>query len=605
MRSAIETDESQAQPKAEAESVADADAAASTAQPAGPHAETRPDSPPEAHPSAAVAPLRERIAGWARWAADGSRLWIGLSWLGLLILLELVVLYGTDAGISYDENAQRTYGDLILLWFRSGFKDQAAMHYRDLWLYGGLFDAPLQWLVQFSPYGVYETRHFVTALVAVFGVVAAWKLAAAVAGERAGFLSALVLALTPLWVGHGLMNPKDIPFGTAAAFTSLSALRLAMGPAPIRIRDMCWAGLTTGIALGVRPGGDFVLGYPVMAAGLRLGLELLRRRKNGQPLQLVRAVINLAVCVGLVVVIGWSIMLATWPWAQLDPIMGPLHAMWVARHFGWNGTVLFEGRMVDAQELPLRYLPVWFKITLPETYLLGAIAVVVLCVGLAVRSRKLRSKLEVAGEQVLGWIMLVTFVVLPFSAVLITRPTLYDAQRHVLFLLPPMAAVIGCAMSELFAAAWLPRAVRGGFAGVFVALSILVAVDTVQLHPFEYVYFNRLSGGLLKQYRRFETDYWSIGYRDGLEYVLNQLPPQHASRRTRVVSCDGAGNERLSYYVSMWPGASDKVRVVREYEQADVLIAVRRWGCNRRPGKTLGSIKRQGAPLVYIRKVPH
>lgn len=528
-----------------------------------------------------------------------SRPWIALSWLGVVILFLLVVLFGRDAGVSYDEDAQRIYGDYILAWFRSGFTDQNAMHFRDLYLYGGMFDLPAQWLVQFSPYGVYETRHILSALMALLGVVATWRLSALVAGERAGFLGALILALTPCWIGHGLMNPKDIPFATAAAFASVSSLRLAIGPAPIRIRDMCWAGLTVGIALAVRPGGNFVLGYPPMAAGLRLGLEVWRRHQQHLPRRLVRTTLNLASCVLLVFVIGWSIMLSTWPWAQLDPIQRPLEAMWEARHFGWPGTVLFNGKFIGARELPVSYLPVWFKITLPELYLLGALAIGVLLAGLAVRRR------IVEGERVLGWIMLVTFVALPFAAVLVTHPVLYDAQRHVLFLLPPAAALAGAALSEIFAAAWLPRAVRGAFAGVFVGLAFLVAVDIVQLHPFEYTYFNRVSGGLANNYRRFETDYWSIGYRQGLEYVLNQVPPQHPGRRTRVVSCDGVGDDRLRYYLSQWPGAEEKLTVPRDYDRADVLIAVRRWNCHRRPGVTLGTVKRQDTPLVYVRRIQH
>jgi hypothetical protein len=199
----------------------------------------------------------------------------------------------------------------------------------------------------------------------------------------------------------------------------------------------------------------------------------------------------------------------------------------------------------------------------------------------------------------------VTFVVVPFAGVLITRPVLYDAQRHMLFLLLPMSALAGCAFSEVLGASYLPRAVRGAFAGVLAGLSLLVAIDIVQLHPFEYVFFNRSSGGLAAQYRQFETDYWSIGYRQGLEWVLNELPPQHPGRRTRVIACDGSGHDRLAYYVAQWPGASDEVRVVRDYEQADILIAVQRWNCHLKPGETIATIDRQNTPLVYIRRVRH
>jgi hypothetical protein len=342
-----------------------------------------------------------------------------------------------------------------------------------------------------------------------------------------------------------------------------------------------------------------VLAYPPLAAGLRIALDVWRRREERRPLELARLTVNLASCVLIVLLLGWLIMLSTWPWAQLDPIARPLRAMAEARHFRWPGSVLFKGKYVDARELPVSYLPVWFKLTLPELYFLGAAAVTVLLAGLALRKPKLQ------GERVLGWIMLSAFVVLPFAAVLITRPVLYDAQRHMLFLLPPAAALAGAALSEILAAAWLPRAVRGAFAGVLAGLAMLVGVDIVQLHPFEYTYFNRLSGGLANNFRRFETDYWSIGYKQGLELVVNELPPERVTRRTRIVSCDWEGDDRLRYYLSRWPEAAQRVVVARDYDRADLLIAVRRWNCHRRPGVTLGTVKRQDTPLVYIRRIAH
>jgi hypothetical protein len=134
---------------------------------------------------------------------------------------------------------------------------------------------------------------------------------------------------------------------------------------------------------------------------------------------------------------------------------------------------------------------------------------------------------------------------------------------------------------------------------------VLVAVDIVQLHPFEYTYFNRMSGGLQANYQRFDTDYWSIGYRQGLELVLDKLPPASLIRPTRITSCDPTGDDRLQYYVNATPGAADRVVITSDYAHADLLIAVRRAECHRRPGTTLATVNRQGAPLVYIRRIKH
>ena len=86
-----------------------------------------------------------------------------------------------------------------------------------------------------------------------------------------------MLALTPAWVGHGLFNCKDIPFGAAAAFAvAYSTARIAMGPSPLTWRDAWCAGLSVGCALGFRPGGMFLIGYPALAAFARLVIDSAR-----------------------------------------------------------------------------------------------------------------------------------------------------------------------------------------------------------------------------------------------------------------------------------------------------------------------------------------
>jgi hypothetical protein len=532
---------------------------------------------------------------WSRWLKDGRTPWLAASWVGLALALGAVAAFGTDAGVSYDEKLQGDYGDMVLAWFRSDFRDDRAMHYRDLYLYGGLFDAPAQWIVERSSIGVYETRHILTALLAVLGMFAAWKMAARLGGTRAGFFGALWLALTPTWVGHGWFNPKDIPFGAAAALASFAAMRLAMGPVPLRFRDACFAGVTAGIALGVRPGGVFILAYPCLAAILRVGLEVVRRRRSGEPLRSLRLGSNLAVCGLLVAVLFYPLMLSAWPWAQLDPYDRPLEAMEIARKFRWRGLMLFDGQMLYPDQLPRTYLPVWFGITLPETYALAFVAAVAVLAACIWRKR-------VRGEVALGVMMLATFVVLPLGAIVATKPVLYDAHRHVLFVLPPLAAAAGCAVSAVFDARWLHRAARAAFGLVAGAAAVVVAIDMIELHPYQYVYFNRASGGLKDKYRHFETDYWGVAYKEAFAWVVREWKPVKASRRIRVASCDHSSNQRLEYYQQTIPGAADKVEIVAGYHRADLFLAGRRYNCHRVPGRIVHTVRRQDAPLLYVRK---
>ncbi|MGB0564168.1 MAG: hypothetical protein ACPGVO_20555, partial [Spirulinaceae cyanobacterium] len=66
----------------------------------------------------------------------------------------------------------------------------------------------------------------------------------------------------------------------------------------------------------------------------------------------------------------------------------------------------------------------------------------------------------------------------------------------------------------------------------FMALSLLVialspiAVDMIRLHPYQSVYFNRLSGGVKAAYGQYDMDYWGLSLREALTWVDGVAPPQ-------------------------------------------------------------------------------
>jgi len=156
-------------------------------------------------------------------------------------MLPLAVRLALDSGISWDEEKHLEYGRRLLGWYRSGFTDRSSFTFMDLFVYGGLFDLPAQILISSGllPWGPYETRHVLTAVLAVLGIVAVWKTANRIAGPRAALFAGAMLALTPAWVGHGLFNGKDIPFATAAAFVAYATTCIAM---PGRHVSICLSG---------------------------------------------------------------------------------------------------------------------------------------------------------------------------------------------------------------------------------------------------------------------------------------------------------------------------------------------------------------------------
>ena len=69
-----------------------------------------------------------------------DKTWTFLS-CGLFVSLVLVVCSTfLHYGLTYDEAVGRFYGRYVIKWYLSFFKDQSALNYYDLYLYGGFFE---------------------------------------------------------------------------------------------------------------------------------------------------------------------------------------------------------------------------------------------------------------------------------------------------------------------------------------------------------------------------------------------------------------------------------------------------------------------------------
>jgi hypothetical protein len=101
--------------------------------------------------------------------------------------------------------------------------------------------------------------------------------------------------------------------------------------------------------------------------------------------------------------------------------------------------------------------------------------------------------------------------------VLLRRPALYDGLRHFLFILPPIFIFIGLGF-ELLLDHIAPFWLRAGMILVLIAPGL---AGIIQLHPYEYTYYNSFVGGTNGAFRKYETDYWLTCYKEAVE-KLNQ-----------------------------------------------------------------------------------
>jgi hypothetical protein len=90
-----------------------------------------------------------------------------------------------------------------------------------------------------------------------------------------------------------------------------------------------------------------------------------------------------------------------------------------------------------------------------------------------------------------------------------------------LFLSPPLFVLSGLGLQAIY------RRLRIAWRyALFVVILLLPGIFAcIQLHPYQYVYYNALVGGTAGAFRRYEMDYWATSYEDATEY-LNRTAPQ-------------------------------------------------------------------------------
>jgi hypothetical protein len=194
-------------------------------------------------------------------------------------------------------------------------------------------------------------------------------------------------------------------------------------------------------------------------------------------------------------------------------------------NFPWPGRVLFNGQFYKPDDLPLSYLPILLNIQLTESLLI----LIYLGFGvLAFSVFQQRIKLDL-------FLVLVIGAILPLTGLILSRATMYDNFRQILFLLPPLTLLAGVALNLVFSV--LKPTVLRLILLIVLAFPGMYAI--LQLHPYQYVYYNSFVGGTGGAFRRFELDYWFTSYRDSALW-LNKNAPFNAS-------IGGAGPTNLLY----------------------------------------------------------
>ncbi|WP_245303637.1 glycosyltransferase family 39 protein [Pseudorhodoplanes sinuspersici] len=520
------------------------------------------------------------MPGFWRRSGFADRLAIGL--LTGLCILAIVVF--RDYGISNDEEVQHRYGELIINYYASGFRDVALFNYKNLYLYGGLFDIVAVLLAKLLPFDVFLIRHFLSAIIGVAGIVATWATARLIAGPRAGLIAAVALATCGPYFGGMFNHTKDIPFAAAMIGALYFLLRAARDfPAP-RWRDVIGFGLMLGAATGLRAMGLLLIGY----AGLLVVIAVpWAERDIGK---IGRYLGSTGLRVAPAFVLGYLIMIAAWPWAALEPL-NPLRAIFSFAHFHYEIRTIVAGEIYRMADVPRWYVPFYLLIKTPMLTSIGALCALAFLIGAVARDKIAnlpRRQIEVA---------IVTFVVLfPIACEAAAQGPAFSGMRHFLFVVPPLAVLAGVGFDAVLMALSPQR-----WLAVFAACALSAAVvwntvTLVRLHPYEYLFYNPLVGGLDGAARRYEMDYWVNMMPDAVNALQNYLGlPGDTSQRVYTV---GVCGEKFSFDNY----ADKRLRASPGWLEADFFIAPTHMNCDQLvEGRTVATIRRLGVPIGIVK----
>jgi hypothetical protein len=382
---------------------------------------------------------------------------------------------------------------------------------------------------------------------------------------RAALWGPLFIFLTPRLLGHFPFDPKDIPFAVVY-FSSLGAIYALGGRnhGPGKI-------LALGILFGLAQSLRFV-GFSLLAIW---AVYEISRRWDGR---IRRASTWLELLFALFSVLGVSLFVTMlcWPYLGVNLFANLPDVFSYSVRFPWTEKVLYFGKNIDPSQLPWHYLPVWFLISTP-LFLLFHFA--------AVFFKNARNSPL--------FLLLCLCLLVNFALYLLLNPTLYDGLRHYLFLMPVVCVLASMSFVEFLRLRNKSRTNKWVVAFSFLFMGLTV-VQMATLHPYEYAYFNELTGGLKGADGRFETDYWGASYKEAVEW-LKKNEWKDPNRQYKV----HATANKMQSIVYFPPNVK-----FSELADADYFLSITRWNMHQRvQAEPLHVIKRQGVPLNYIYKL--
>ncbi len=515
-----------------------------------------------------------------------------LAFLAFMAIVMPVLSF--DYGITWDEPEHVSLAQDMRKYYTSLGADTSVFdlskHARyALLYYGASIDLLAEMVYHYlSPFGIYETRHFINALYGVLGGVFTGLIARELGGWRAAFLAAVLMLLSPRYFGHSMNNPKDVPFLTGYAISLYFLILLIKQLPRPRLGTIWWTGFGVAFAISLKIGGILNLAY----VGLFMGVWWLYYIRQNGLAKATRLIPQLTAIFGVVAIIGYFLGILFWPYGLVDPFTNPFKALKEFTNFQLLLTYeLFEGERLFMQNVPPHYIFKWILISVPVAVLGGCL------VGMLMPMFR-----KPDSWQFVVWAMMVFALFFPILYIIYKKSTLYSEWRHVMFVYTPIIVLTAYGWESLW------RLGRMGWIAGLVLLALMVrpAVWMISNHPYQYLYFNEIIGGIKGAYANYETDYWCHSMKAAAEWMLTNRPE---IKNKRTVIATNFAHVTAQYYFDketdsvkmLWVRENDKYKQDWDYAFFGTRTMCKAHILNAFPPKgTIHTIDVDGVPILAI-----
>ncbi|HLN54632.1 MAG TPA: tetratricopeptide repeat protein [Bacteroidales bacterium] len=437
------------------------------------------------------------------------------------LLLIVMVFASRDAGISCDEMLHYGQSVRVYNYFATGGADRSALQDTDLNLkyYGQSYDNIVTFVTKWLDISdIYSFRHLMSVIMGWLTIVVTALFAKHLRNYTAAFVTLFLFAISPVFIGHSYNNLKDVPFAFAYISGIWFIIRFIEKSGKVSFATTAFLTLTMAFCISIRAGGLILICYLLFFFVIYYILKYIEKGKVNS-----REIIRKSSWIFAMSLIALLLSSLLWPYALQDPLRNIIGSYRIMAHYPATFRQLFEGKLEWSDYMPWYYLFKSMAITIP----------VVVLAGLIVFSCFIARILK--DRQRINYAFLSFTLVFPLVFVVIERSNLYSSWRQFLFVYPVIIILSSTGITFLFDY-FRNLYARIGVIFIILLLTVHPLKFMIKNHPYEYTYYNELTGGVKGAYGKYELDYYYTAQTEAAEWLTGYLEKNNVRDPVKVTA---------------------------------------------------------------------